>query len=228
MNQLRPLLAAPPDRLFINEENVPQYYLPSLTAFLFFSNHPDALTLDPGDRRFPVYWSPATPRPPAFYREFHPWLRAHADAIFAWLLARDLSGSDAGTHAPMTADKAEVIDGSRSSLEQYVRALVEARAAPFQGDLVVLQRVLPVLVKGAVHGTVSLHGLGKVLRRLGGRELRQLRLQDRSRPRCWAVRRADTYAAMSEGDLTRAFNRQDVNRGRGLRLGKDDTTEEER
>ena len=131
------------------------------------------------------------------------------------------------THAPMTADKALLIDGSRSSLEQYVRVLVEAREPPFQGDLIVLQRVLPELAKVAVHGTVTLHALGKVLRRLGARELRQLRLQDNTRPRCWAVRRADTYAAMSERDLTRAFNRLDVNRGRGLQRDEDETAEDE-
>ena len=73
-----------------------------------------------------------------------------------------------------------------------------------------------------------MQALGRVLRDLGGRKLRQLRFPNHSRPMCWAVRRADTYAALSEKALTLRFTQQDVNRGHGLRIVGTDAAAEDR
>lgn len=206
MNRLKSLITSPPTKLRINAKNTPQYYIPNLASFVFFSNYHDALVLEQDDRRFFVYWSPAEPREVTYYQQLYEWMRTNAAAVFAHLLQRDVSNFDAVGHAPMTSDKADVIRDSASPLEQYLRAQFEANEKPMHRDLVVINRLLDHLPEHV--GRVSVKAVSQVLRRLGASELpKQLRLPE-GRPRVWALRRADLYEQMTEGELTKAFQRQ--------------------
>ena len=53
-NRLKPLLAAPPDEMTVNQKNMKQYEIPNRTAVIMFSNAPNPLYLERGSRRVHV------------------------------------------------------------------------------------------------------------------------------------------------------------------------------
>jgi hypothetical protein len=217
MNRLKALVTSPPTKLRINGKFVPQYYIPNLASFVFFSNYHDALKLDADDRRFFVYWSPVEKREPRYYQDLYAWLRAHSGRVFHYLLHRDVSAFDAVGHAPMTASKREVIKESQSPLEQFLRHTAESNERPLRGDLVVLSKLVDALP--AHVGRVSLRAVAACLKRMGAVQLkRQMRLRDGSRPHVWALRSADAYEHLSEPALSAAYEREHQSGRSGLRV----------
>lgn len=208
MNRLKPLLTSPPTKLRINAKFVPQYYIPNLANFIFFSNHRDALHLDADDRRFFVYWSNARPQPDAYYRELYAWIEKHSGVVFDYLLTRDISSFQATGQAPMTKDKLQIIRDSRSPIEHYLRNQFDTDSAPFDRDLVIINDLLDKLPKHVGHA--SARSVAQVLRKLGAKELsKQLRLSS-GRPRVWAVRRIELYERLSEHELSAAYERNQI------------------
>lgn len=212
MNRLKSFIAAPPDWLRVNEKFQPQYTIPNVASFVFFSNYKNALLLDHDDRRFFVYWSPVAPKPRDYYVALYEWLRQHSAAVFHYLLSRDVSQFNATGHAPASRDKDEVIKDSQSPLEQHLRARFEESARPFMGDLVTVTEIEKYVNNETHLRGVSLRAIAQVLPRLGATELRkQLRIPKGDkvwRPRVYAVRRPELYQHLSEAALTKAYGAQ--------------------
>jgi len=204
MNRLKPWLASPPTKLRINTKYVPQYDIPNLASFVFFSNDRNALTLEADDRRFFVYWSDVEPKDKAYYAEYYQWVEANAGVVLHYLQRIDLSKFNAAGRAPMTADKLQVIRDSQTPVEQFIRAQFDARQAPLDRDLVTVAEVLQAIPRYVGHA--SARSVAAVLKKLGAREMaRQLRLADGTRPRVWAVRNVEAYERMSERELSAAY-----------------------
>lgn len=204
MNRMNPLIASPPTKLRINAKFVPQYDIPNLASFVFFSNHREALQLDADDRRFFVYWSEAEAKTKEYYTQLYAWMEANAAAVYQFLLSVDLSSFGASGQAPMTAEKLRVIRESQSPVEQYLRGQHDARQAPLDRDLITINSLIEDIPR--VVGHVSARSVAAVLRKLGARELpRQLRLHNGTRPRVWAVRNVEVYERMSERELSAAY-----------------------
>jgi Mesyanzhinovviridae bifunctional DNA primase/polymerase len=128
-NELRDVITEP--HLEINIKNIPQFTAPSHHAIMGISNHPDALPISKGDRRWLVITVPITPAQKVAAAEAGHFKRimpmvdpAEPDyralgAIAAQLLARDVSGFKPGD-APMTEGKAEMIALSNTKLETWL------------------------------------------------------------------------------------------------------------
>jgi hypothetical protein len=204
MNRMKPWLAAPPTKLRINTKFVPQYDIPNLASFVFFSNDRNALTLEAGDRRFFVYWSEAEPKDAAYYAEYYEWADANAGVVLHYLQHVDLSTFNAAGTAPMTTEKLQVIRDSQPPVEQFIRTQFDARQAPLDRDLITVAEVLQAIPRYVGHA--SARSIAAVLKRIGAREMaRQLRLADGTRPRVWAVRNVEAYERMSERELSAAY-----------------------
>ncbi len=91
--------------------------------WLIFSNHPDALPIDPQDRRHEVVFAPTEPRPEAYYADFAELVLHDPGFIAAvkWHLATmDIRTFNSGKRAETTDDKRKAINASRSGASRAV------------------------------------------------------------------------------------------------------------
>lgn len=110
----------------INAKYVPEYSIPDRMNYLFTSNHPDALFLEDGDRRYFVHEVVGKPMDQEFYKECHEWL--HGDgpaALMEHLMGVDLTGFEPRGHAPDTTSKRNMILSGKSDLGAWVASLRE-------------------------------------------------------------------------------------------------------
>jgi len=200
-NRLKPLLAEPPHVLRINRKFMPAFDVPNVVNVIAMTNSKRPLAIDEDDRRFFFYWSDAKPLDATCYRQYHDWVATNAGAVLAYLLRRDISTFDPKARPPMTKAKRDLIADSLPLVRQHLIAILDALP-----DLVTVGAVIERL-PSALRST-SPRVIGQELRALGGRELRKVRIAPKTRPRLWAVRRADFYAPLSESALARYFDAQ--------------------
>lgn len=165
----------------INTKFVPQYTLPDVANFLLSSNHPDAIFLEDGDRRYYVHEIVGPPcQVPGFYDRLDAWRKAGgARHLFHYLLNLDCTGFSPRAAAPETAAKRQMLVHSKSDLDAWVMQLKE--------DTVTALRILGEQVAGECelftpgmllraydpdgHRRVTAPGMGKALARGGFRQI---------------------------------------------------------
>jgi len=122
--KLKPHISAPPDVIWINTKNVPQYALRNRHAMVFFTNRRDAVAIEAGDRRYFVLWSELKRgwQPEGYFIGM--WSRLNsggAEHVAAWLLARDVSRFNMKGEAPDTAAKAAMAEATLTEAAEFVR-----------------------------------------------------------------------------------------------------------
>lgn len=140
-----------------------------------FSNRPDALPLDPEDRRFFVWDSQAKPQNPKFYRELAEYVESEEgmNQIYTYLLRWDLSEFDPFAPPPVTNAKKALIDASADPLEEHVMDLVQSRRlAERLGDRIALADLRAELRRdGFDADRLSDRRLAELLRRAGATQV---------------------------------------------------------
>jgi Family of unknown function (DUF5906)/Bifunctional DNA primase/polymerase, N-terminal len=133
-NRLKPLLAAPPIYLTINDKHVKQYRIPNRTAVILFSNSQNPLYLERGSRRVHVVNRlGCSARETAYYTDMINWLdRGGAALCAAYLLTLQLSDAEIDEFkgvAPSTTDKAQLEEQNVSPPLSLLEELIaDARA----------------------------------------------------------------------------------------------------
>lgn len=142
MQRLKSYLAAPPDRLPINPKYGKIFTIPNLVAGIFFTNHEDAIAIEPGERRFFVIWSEAAKQPPAYFEKLAKWYREGGAALAArWLELRDYGDYNMLGEAPITVARDNMRRATRSKLEEVVENAIEEGRWPCSADLVAVDDV---------------------------------------------------------------------------------------
>lgn len=116
------------DTVRVNEKNVPEYDLDNWAHFIACSNSEAALHLDDEDRRWLVPTVAETTKPRAWWAGFHDWLASGGHAVIAgWAEAfvAEHGPVHKGDHAPMSARKRGLIEGSRSEGTRLALELAE-------------------------------------------------------------------------------------------------------
>jgi hypothetical protein len=192
----------------INRKNVSTYDYPNRVNFLMFSNYDDAAKIEKGDRRYFVWISKAQKRDDAYYSELYRWFEnGGAQALLHYLSTRDIAAFNPNAAAPTTASKDQVIEFSRTAIDAYLRDAFNARQAPFQHDLVVINDVLDFL-RETKRMTISHTALSKFLRGVGAVPLGQKRLnagEDSPRRSFWALRDVDRLAKVPDGTFGQVY-----------------------
>jgi hypothetical protein len=114
------------DTVRINAKYMPEYSIPDCMNYFFTSNHPDALFLEDGDRRFFIWEVTAGPLPRSFYEEYDAWLKGEGSSnLMHYLLNKDLSGFNPREHAPMTDGKRNMTFNGKSDHAVWCATLKE-------------------------------------------------------------------------------------------------------
>ena len=136
-NQLKPLIAAPPDMLPINRKGLHPYMALNRLFVLAYSNERVAINLPTEDRRWFVIWSDAGRMSPAESVGLWRGYKAGGMArVAAWLHQRDVSAFNPGLPPMMTEAKAIMVEAGMSGAESFLVELMRARIGEFSKGVV--------------------------------------------------------------------------------------------
>ncbi|WP_244829210.1 primase-helicase family protein [Caballeronia sp. TF1N1] len=130
----KPLLAAPPDVVRVDEKNLREYYVANACGVIFTTNHlTDGLYLPADDRRHYVAWSEATAAD--FNEDYWHGLWSWYDEgglghVAAWLRTRELSGFDPKAPPPHTPAFWTMVQAGDAPERGEMRDLVELLGSP--------------------------------------------------------------------------------------------------
>jgi len=136
-NQLKPLIAAPPDMLPINRKGLHPYMALNRLFVLAYSNERVAINLPTEDRRWFVIWSDAGRMSPAESVGLWAWYKSGGMShVAAWLRQRDVSAFNPGLPPMMTEAKAIMVEAGMSGAESFLVELMRARIGEFSKGVV--------------------------------------------------------------------------------------------
>ncbi len=136
-NQLKPLIAAPPDMLPINRKGLHPYMALNRLFVLAYSNERVAINLPTEDRRWFVIWSDAGRMSPAESVGLWSWYKANGmSRVAAWLHQRNVAAFNPGLPPMMTEAKAIMVEAGMSGAESFLVELMRARIGEFSKGVV--------------------------------------------------------------------------------------------
>ena len=153
-NRLKPMIAAPPDTLYINPKGTPGYHIRNVVHLLLFTNGDHPVIIQEGDRRYFVLSSnlrvtdPYTGEQRKEWRDYFIQLWYWMDQCKGWesvvyyLLTRDITQFNPKAAPPMTEGKADIIEQSRTGVESLVFDGIKNKAGPFAEDVLTADAVI--------------------------------------------------------------------------------------
>jgi hypothetical protein len=136
-NQLKPIIAAPPEMLPINRKGLHPYMMANRLFVLAFSNDPVPISLATQDRRWFCVWSTAPRMDSNQAKKIWDWYRAGGfGAIASWLQARDVSRFNPSAPPAMTEFKANLIEHGMSMAESYLVEMLKNRVGEFNRGVI--------------------------------------------------------------------------------------------
>jgi RepB DNA-primase from phage plasmid len=136
-NQLKPIIAAPPEMLPINRKGLHPYMMANRLFVLAFSNDPVPISLASQDRRWFCIWSTAGRIDAPVAQKIWSWYRAGGFAAIArWLYARDVSQFNPAAAPPMTEFKMNLVEHGMSMAESYLVEMMRNRTNEFSRGVI--------------------------------------------------------------------------------------------
>ena len=131
-NQLKPIIAAPPEMLPINRKGLHPYMMANRLFVLAFSNDPVPISLASQDRRWFCVWSTAPRMDSDRARKIWEWYRRGGfAAIAAWFKARNVSAFNPSAAPAMTEFKQNLIEHGMSMAESFLVEMMRERRGEF-------------------------------------------------------------------------------------------------
>lgn len=177
MNALKPLITN--DFVSVNQKFRDTREVRNISNYLLFSNHHDALALQPGDRRYFVVKSPMQHKNQVlalgdnYFPPLYTLLREQPGALRSYFADWEISPDfQADGHAPRTKYVQDLINDSASDVTAAVRRLLLEGDYPLiQYDIVSAKTILDVLHFEESLAHVTAQQLAHVLREEGFRQI---------------------------------------------------------
>ena len=131
-NQLKPIIAAPPEMLSINRKGLHPYQMANRLFVLAFSNDPVPISLDSQDRRWFCVWSSAPKMNADRAKAMWAWYRSGGfEQIGRFLRDRDISKFNPAAPPAWTEFKANLVEHGMSMAESCLVDMVRYRTGEF-------------------------------------------------------------------------------------------------
>jgi hypothetical protein len=157
-NQLKPLIAAPPEYLSVQRKGLAPYDLVNRLQVIAFSNERVAINLPSDDRRWFVIWSDAPRMSDEEGAAIWAWLESGGkSAVAAWLHARNVAAFNPGATPFLTEAKAIMVEAGMSGAESFLVDLMRNRLGEFSKGVVGAPwHALCDRLQGSVQGSVKI------------------------------------------------------------------------
>src|SRR5690606_20605667 len=211
-NKLKPLAAAPPERLRVNQKGIPAIEIRNIVNVIMTTNSQLPIKLHGTSRRiFPV-WSDLNCRDEVTlevlpeWREYWigmwNWMMNGGCEACVWYLRNEVDLSDfvPGAAPPVTGFMREMQESSKSLQQQTLETFIRHRVGAFASDVVTLQDALTTLRAGALSdmhaycdtGWFTPDRLNRMFKSMPSCSM----LHSDDNLRLWAVRNGQQYARM--------------------------------
>jgi hypothetical protein len=136
-NQLKPIIAAPPEMLPINRKGLHPYYMANRLFVLAFSNDPVPISLASQDRRWFCVWSTAPRMNSDQAKKIWDWYRGGGFGMIArFLRDRDVSKFNPSAPPMWTEFKANLVEHGMSMAESYLVEMLRNRIGDFSRGVI--------------------------------------------------------------------------------------------
>ena len=136
-NQLKPIIAAPPEMLPINRKGLHPYMMANRLFVLAFSNDPVPISLASQDRRWFCVWSTAPRMDSRQAKQIWDWYRSGGFvAIAKWLGSRDVSKFNPSAPPMWTEFKANLVEHGMSMAESFLVEMLKNKTGEFSRGVI--------------------------------------------------------------------------------------------
>ena len=132
-DHLKPMTAAPPDVLRVDEKNLREYSVFNVCGLIITTNHIDGIYLPPDDRRHYVAWSERSKEEftAEYWHGLYRWYRnGGIGHVVEFLRTADLSGFDPKAPPPQTEAWHRMVDAGRAPEDSELADALEALSWP--------------------------------------------------------------------------------------------------
>jgi len=225
---LKPLAAAPPKKLRVNQKNIPELEINNIVNCIMTTNARTPMKLDGHSRRFFALWSDLnvrdvtgeiTPSWVSYFEKAWGWMNNGGDqAVIDYLMNQvDLSAFSPGRSPPMTQFLRDITNSSKSPGLQAIEHAVDKKMGLFKSDLLTAKDISTMMVAGHMIPEMAMFSIkpqwfnpvnvGKMMSSC--RWAKQLRCRrDGQEFKPYALRNTHHYAKMSETELYFAYAEQ--------------------
>jgi hypothetical protein len=208
MNKLKPFITEP--TVQIRDMYRPAYAQPNRFNFFAFTNHKDAIQLTKDDRRYCLLKKTTEKRPDSYIRKLWKWVKKpeNLSAMLYELEHRDLSCFDRYADAPMTEEKAALIEASAPKLQQWLKVRIEEVQHPCDTDFLCVSDLTGDVLPPDLRG-YSLNAVAAILLELGAHYLGQIdcRANELGQRRIYAIRRQRFWTKQKKAAVAAEYAR---------------------
>lgn len=226
-NKLKPLAAAPPETLRINQKGIKRIKIRNVVNATMTTNSQMPLRLNGTSRRFYGLWSDLqtrdeldnmTPEWVAYWEDRWTWMRTGGFQACIWYLRNcvDLRDFNPGAAPPMTQFMRDIKEASKSHLQLLIESMISKRLGIFKADVVRMEDVIDTLKASAMlaNNDVSVDPrfivAPKVAQTMSTiNSCRNLPGSYKGETvKLWVIRDKERYISMGAADLYREYERQ--------------------
>lgn len=227
-NKLKPLAAAPPDTLRVNQKGIKPIKIRNIINATMTTNSQMPMKLNGTSRRFYAVWSDLNTRDQhdnmtrawlQYWDEHWEWMKRGGgwQAVTHYLMTQvDLTGFNPAAAPPMTEFLRDIKEASKTPMQQTMEAFINKRHGAFRCDLLTASDMSDTLKAGAIFATNNMHcdgrfftpvKVGMVLKELGN--FTKITSYKLGTPiRLWVLRDREKYEKMNSSDLYTEYERQ--------------------
>ena len=221
-NKLKPLAAAPPDTLRVNQKGIKPIKVRNILNATMTTNSVMPLRLNGPSRRFYAIWSDINPRDRndnmkqdwlTYWEDRWNWMKAGGwKAVVHYLInVVDLSNFNPNEAPPMTEFLRDIKDASKSAMQQTLEAFIKKEHGAFRCDVLTAADMGETLRAGVMAPADMMTDskfftdkkVGMLLKEVGC--YHQIRCSD---ARLWIIRNEEKYVHLSSTALYHEYERQ--------------------
>ena len=182
------------EMVMIEEKGMPRHQGRTPRAVIVLSNHPNALKLTRGDRRYAVFETASPAPPPHYFDRLRDAWDDEMPGFAEYLGTRDVSHFRPDAPPPFTAAKEDAIRSAQGALGQIIFDAIETRSGVFARDFGTLDEVLDTIQReGPLFVRPDQKTVESILRELGHRSLRKQQRVGPYRLRFWVWRNPEKW-----------------------------------
>lgn len=221
-NKLKPLAAAPPDTLRVNQKGIKPIKIRNIVNASMTTNSVMPLRLNGASRRFYAIWSELNPRDKNdnmkkewldYWEDRWNWMKGGGWQYVVWHLMNvvDLTNFNPSEAPPMTEFLREIKESSKSPMQQTLEQFIKKQHGAFRCNVLTSNDMGETLRAGAMTPADMMTDpkfftdkkIGMILKEIG--TYKQVRCSD---ARLWVIRDEEKYAHMTSTALYHEYERQ--------------------
>lgn len=205
----------------INKKYSPTYNVPDCINYLFTSNHPDALNIEPDDRRFFVYQIKSgqglTLNQGQALEQFR---KGEGKSYLLNYFANEhkiSKGFDHRARPPMTKAKADLIDHSLTDIERFLMNIREnpefaltIDGAPIDRDLFTTNQIISMYNRRNPKIVVTETAMGKALKKIFNNEIHVVKTKTAGTQRLRVLRNFSKWEKSNHKDMQEHYDRSKI------------------